>query len=267
LLAALLLGAAVQPPKFDAADPAAPRITEANVFENERFWPYQVELTKPFTPAGRKAPLEAGTLAVLVRLERPGVARIDFGRDGRAEVPVGATDIVARADRIRLGEEQKIAPNLVFAIGTRLVDSAAPSIQGLDLGPVYAAKAFVAVFADPASDGFAGIAEGLKQLGEREGVLVVLFAKGEHPDRVLRERLRKLAWTVPFLRDSYSEGYISALRADHAPMPSVMVLTPDGRVLLDAPWNPERVGDLESALDVVLGSKPDGGARAKGEPK
>ena len=63
-------------------------------------------------------------MGVLIRVEASGLARIDFGRDGLYEVPVGATDLVERANRIRTGELRKMAPNFVLAIGPRLVDSA-----------------------------------------------------------------------------------------------------------------------------------------------
>jgi hypothetical protein len=40
-----------------------------------------------------------------------------------------------------------------------------------------------------------------------------------------------------------------ALRAADAPSPAVMVVTPEGRVLLDAPWKENGVSEISAALD------------------
>src|SRR5262245_25765983 len=101
LLSLAPLAAAAQPdasPARRAADPSAPPATDANLLSSERFWPYQVRLAKPWQPPGAQAPLGVGTVGVLVRVENDGAARIDFGRDGRYEVPVGVTDLVERAN-------------------------------------------------------------------------------------------------------------------------------------------------------------------------
>ena len=61
--------------------------------------------------------MQAGNVGVLIRVEAPGVARVDFGRDGLHEVPVVKTDLVERANQIRRGEAEKLAPNFLLAIG------------------------------------------------------------------------------------------------------------------------------------------------------
>ena len=79
------------------------------------------------------------------------MARIDFGRDGLYDVPAARTDLVASANRIRLGDLEKTAPNFVLAIGPRLLDSAADSLRPLSFRAAAAEHAYLCVFADPES--------------------------------------------------------------------------------------------------------------------
>jgi len=263
LAAALLLVAAgTQVDGSYHADPEAPEVTAGNLLARERFWPYQVELVEPWQPPGRAKPLPEGTRGVLIRIGPPGRARIDFGRDGTSEVPLDRTDVLARANRIRLGEAPKSSPNFAHAIGPRLVDAAAPRIRALDVVQALRARGFVAVFADPGADGFSALAAVMEPLPGRPDVQTVLFAQGAHPDRELRQRLRKLGWTVPFLRDTHAEGYTMALRDADTPLPAVMVLTPEGRVLLDEPFDPGLPARIRKTLDDALGPVPEAAAAA-----
>ncbi len=259
-----LLGALGAPPRYEVADPSAPPVTAGNLLQSERFWPYQIELTSPFTLAGRETPLVAGTLGVLIRVEPTGLARIDFGRDGRAEVPVATTNLLAEANRIRLGEEGKPAPNLVHAIGPRLVDAEAEEIRAVDFGALFEQRIFLAVFADPSAEGFPKLAAALAPLRSRDGVETVLFPQGAHSDRAMWEQLRTLDWPVPFLRDPHSEGYTMSLRPEDAPLPAVMLLTPDGRVLLDRPWQDDVVKQVARTLDAELKAASKQAAVGKG---
>lgn len=256
---------ATDPSTFRAADPAAPAVTAGNLLESERFWPYRVALRSEFTPAGAAAPLPAGSTGILVRAEDSGRARIHFGRDGCHEVPVERTNVVEAANRIRAGEEQKIAPNFVHMIGTRLVDTEGPVLRAFDLSRVYEPERFVAVFADPSSEDFEALVAALAPLRATPGTMTVLFPQGEHPDPPLRERLRALGWPVPFLRDEYGEGYTRSLRPDDAPQPTLMLLTPEGRMLLDQPFaGSATVAALRQALGPLA---PSAGAAAAAKPR
>ena len=57
-------------PRSAGSPDAAAAVTDANLLESERFWPYQVALARD------------GSLGVLIRVEEGAIARIDFGRDG-----------------------------------------------------------------------------------------------------------------------------------------------------------------------------------------
>ena len=60
------------------ADPDAPAVTQQNLMASERFWPYHVELVRSWTPEAGEKPLAAGRRGVLIRVDSPELARIDF---------------------------------------------------------------------------------------------------------------------------------------------------------------------------------------------
>jgi hypothetical protein len=243
----LALAAAPEPadvPEYHAENPRAAVVTEATLLENERFWPYQAAKT------------DDGSIGVLIRIEEGGKARLDFGRDGKRELPISATDLVARANQVRTGELDKVAPNFVYALGPRLVDSAAETLRPVRFSVVAEKPGFVCVFADPGAANFAEIAAGLAPLYERHGVMTILFPQGEHPDPALREKLRALKWTVPFVFDHLSEPYTRSLLDEGTKPPTIVLLTSEGRVLYESAWRPEAVPELTNALVRAFGGKP-----------
>jgi hypothetical protein len=253
-------------PLHRAEDPAAPAVSEQNLLASERFWPYQVALTRAWQASGREQPLAEGSQGVLIRVEANGRARVDFGREGLHEVPVGETDLVERANQVRRGELHKLAPNLVLAIGPRLLDSG--STPPLPLGMARASEpvGFLCVFADPRAASFAELAAALAPLGERHGVAAVLFPQGEHPDLEVAERLRALGWTVPFVYDGLAEAYTRTLVSGGAPLPVVLVATREGRLLFEGAWGDGVVAKLSAALEEGFGGAHEGGGAASLAP-
>jgi hypothetical protein len=247
-------------PEYQAGDPDAAVVTESNLVESERFWPYQVALARSWQPAGGARPLSPGILGVLIRVEASGAALIDFGRDGRHEVPVGATDLVERANRIRQGELHKMAPNFVLAIGPRLLDSESAEPRTFGVLETSRRRIFLAVFADPGAEDFPDLAAALAPLRERDGLLTILFPQGEHPDSRVRERLRTLGWTIPFVYDHLSEPYSRSLLAEGVPLPALMLQTGEGRLLFQGGWSARAVRELRSALDAAPSGTPAPGA-------
>jgi len=241
----LLVALAALPVSLRAANDAA--ITEQTLLESERDWPYHVALVKPF------GTLKAGTAGVLIRVEPRGLARIDFGRNGLFEVPVGATDVVERANRVRRGEVTKKAPNFVLAVAPRLVDSAAEPPRGYSFERAGLQRGFLTVFADPRAKEFPELAKALAPLAERKGLLTILLPQGAHPDPEVYETLRALDWRVPFVYSHLTEPYTRSLLPDKAPRPTLLLQTPEGRVLFLSPWQPGAVAKLSAALDALLG--------------
>jgi len=251
-----------------ARDGAAATVTAENLLASERFWPYQVALAQPWPRVGGGKPVQPGVLGVLIRVEASGSARIDFGRHGIYEVPVAATDLLERANRIRRGELSKMAPNFVLAIGTRLADPSGPTLRPLGLRAAGAHGTFLAVFADPSAKDFPALAQALAPLRERDGVLTILFPQGEHPDTELSERLRALGWAVPFVYDHLAEAYTRSLLPEATPVPFVLLQTPEGRVLFQGRYGARLPAELAAALDRFspAAAGADAGSRAGAPP-
>jgi hypothetical protein len=243
-------------PEYQAADPAAPAVTDANLLASERFWPYRVALREPFRPASREKPLPSGSTGVLIRVEQAGRARIDFGRDGLHDVPVGKTDLVEQANRVRLGEVEKAAPNFVYSMAPRLGDSESAEPRELPLQESFSRRLFLAVFADPGAQPFPQLAAALAPLRERDGMLTILFPQGEHPDLGVRDQLRSLGWTVPFVFDHLAEPYTRTLLDEGLEPPALVLQTAEGRVLFQGAWARDAVARLHEAVDATLGPAP-----------
>ncbi len=214
-------------------------LDEASLLANESFWPYQVALATD------------GSVGVLIRVEERGVARIDFGRDGLRDVPVADTDLVERANRIRGGALEKMAPNFVLAIGSRLVDSSGPKLAPYAFETAASKPGFLCVFADPEAANFDELAKSLAPLRERHGVETILFPQGRVPDAAVREKLQALGWTVPFVYDHLSEAYTRTLLPAALAVPAVLLQTSEGRVLLESGWRADLTSELAAALDTA----------------
>jgi hypothetical protein len=236
-------------PAFDAKDPKAPAVTAKNLLASERFWPYYVSLVEAWQPPGEKPKLPKGARGVLTRVESSGSPLIDFGRDGQYAVPLARTDLVAQANRVRRGELAKMAPNFTLAIGPHLIDSAPEKPRAFGFDRSFPYRGFLAVFADPRAEGFAELAKSLAPLRERAGVLTILFPQGPVYDATVAERLRALAWPVPFVLDHISEAYTGKLLPGKAALPAVQLQSSEGRLIYESSWKPATAGELRAALD------------------
>jgi len=235
-------------PEYSVADSGASAVTLQNLADSERFWPYHVSLTAPFSRGESLTPLGKGHRGVLIRVEPGNIARIDFGGFGLYEIPVSQTDLVERANQIRRGEAQKTAANFVLALGPRLVDSSRSRLVPYPFRQTSRNRAFLCVFADPRSEGFPAIAKALAPLAEREGVLTILFPQSEARDPEVREKLIDLEWRVPFVFDYLSLGYTESLIAGELEAPAYQLVSREGRVLEQGEWSGEAAGRIETAL-------------------
>jgi hypothetical protein len=229
-------------PEYHAADTSAPAVSAKNLVESERFWPYQTALTRAWQS------LPTGSVGVLIRVESADTARIDFGRDGRWQVPVGATDLLERANAIRLGQSEKAAPNLLWAIGPRLMDPRFPEVRAFPFREAAKSHLFLCVFADPWRKEFGTLVTALAPLRDRPGVLTVLFPQGRRPDSQVSGQLRAMKWTPPFVYQHLSEPYSHSLLGDGTPLPAVQLQTAEGRILYEGRFDSDVVGKLEAAL-------------------
>lgn len=234
-------------PPHVVADPTAEEVVGSNLMEGERFWPDQVALLAPWAPPGRERAIDSRFPGVLVRVLDGRSARIDFGRDGVHTVPIAKTDLLNRANAIRRGDAEKPAANFVFMIGPRLVSSSGPTPRSMPFVEAMRYDRFVLVFADPDSEGLEGIATSLRPIGLPENALVVFFPLARKTNGDVYDRLRALDWPVAFVFDHLAEPYARVLLGELPSEPRVMLVTGEGRSLLDAGWTPrlaERIGAL-----------------------
>jgi hypothetical protein len=229
-------------PEYHVADPGAPTVTAKNVFESERFWPYQTALTKQWQS------LPAGSIGVLIRLDSATSARIDFGRDGLHEIPVDATDLVERSNAIRLGKAEKAAPNFLMAIGPRLLDSRSADVRAYPFDDAAKGRLFLCVFADPWRKDFGTLVHALTPLADQPGVQAILFPLSRRPDVQVRDQLRAMKWTMPYVYAHLSEPYARTLLDEKTPRPAVQLQTSDGRLLYEGRFSSEAVSKLNAAL-------------------
>ena len=229
-----------------ASDESAAPVTEENVLESDRFWPYRVAAEESLHLTGTT--LTPGLEGVLIRVDASGVARVDFGREGIAEVPVGATDLVERANRVRRGELGKEAPNLAWALGTRLIDSRFDPPKALPFPDVRKALGFLTVYVDPTSAAFDEIARALAPLQGDSSLLVVVIAQGMLTDAGVYARLKDAGWPVPFLVGHLRAPYTRALLGEDLELPAVALQTSEGRVLYESRWSSAAARDLFAAI-------------------
>jgi hypothetical protein len=232
------LGVGGDLPAYEVAQPQAPPVTEANLLENESFWPFRVALTQEWKPPGSEAaPVKPGFPGILLRVEPDRRLRIDFGRQGAWSVPVAATDMIEQAERVRRGEQKKLGPNLVLVVGPHLSASTGSRPAPFDFAQAATFGAFLFVFADPAARDFPELAGALAALPASAGVGHVLFPQGSHaPDDVLRI-LQAGDWRPAFVFTAHSEPLTRSLLEDPTRLPALELETREGRSLFSGRWS------------------------------
>jgi hypothetical protein len=230
-LLCVALGCSSRAPQTAPADDGA--ITQASVYENERYWPAIVALTKEWSAPGETKPLKAQYRGTLVRVEEDGRVRIDFGRHGRHDIPIDHTDLVQRANELRQGTRTKLAPNFVLRVGNSLVDPSSPQVRPHLFDEIARASGFLCIFADPRAKDFPLLAEQLAVLDGVHGVRTVLFPQSVVREDLefVRERLQTLSWHAAFMYPQLSENYTLSLLGEIPERPRALLVSPEGRVL------------------------------------
>jgi hypothetical protein len=230
----------------DAADD---RVDLDNLYANEAYWPYQIQLTREWKPAGREGDFAWG-LGVLLRVDPDQRLRVDFGHHGKHWVPAEATDVLARANALREGATRKLGPNLVTAIGNRLLDPSGETLRPVTTD-LKAQWAFLLAIADPADPGFGDLARALEGPAIREGLTVVLVSPVDYGDFKLYRVCYDQRWPGAFLRDRFGPAYAEgALEVGEEP-PRLQLLTPEGRLLWTAPATPAAIEPLSALLERI----------------
>jgi hypothetical protein len=247
-------GEAVRFPTTRAADTRAEvgGITASNLYDHERDWPYRVSLTESWKPEGRDRAFQAGTPGILVRLVDRDTARIDFAGLGVHEVPVADTDLVEQARRIAAGEIHKFGPNLLMAVGPRLMSSTGKA--PVRMAPtIVRSRLVLLVFADPAHPGFGEMAEALAPLQSvDERFSAILFPQRDLGEQAVFDALKSAGWEVPFVQPHLSKGYTDGQLSEAVHPPVVLLTTGEGRLLYESAWRHETLRDLQAAIETHL---------------
>ncbi|MFQ5416562.1 MAG: hypothetical protein ACE5FL_05860 [Myxococcota bacterium] len=248
-----LAGTANMGPLVDTyvvADPGAPEVTPQNLFLNDFFWPFRVSLKQDYSPTGAEATLPAGP-GVLVRVGPKGTARIDFASRGVFDVPIELTDLVESSNRLRRGQETKMAPNLVLTIGNKLIDSTGDRIHVFHLPRNSPISALLCVYVDLTASGFADLAEALSGFEGRSDIEVVVIPQTTLHDLGAWKRFREVGLRAPFVRERYREPFMrSLLPRDHASeLPYLQLATKDGRILAEGRFQGRLPAAIERSLD------------------
>jgi hypothetical protein len=243
------------------APPAAPSeqasaaavVTAQNLYRHEAFWPYHVRLTEAWKPESFEGERFGWGVGVLIRVEPSGLLRVDFARFGDHSVPPRVTDVVEEANRIRLGQASKAAPNFVQAVANRLLDPSTDPIEVVPYDASLEAAAFLIVAVDPGSEAFAGIASALEPVRARDGITLVLFAQGGYDDPTILEHCKQAGWSDPYLLARFTAPYTASYLGDDPELPSVLLNSPEGRVIFSSAWSESTPASLVQAIDREFG--------------
>ncbi|MEZ4289149.1 MAG: hypothetical protein R3E53_00925 [Myxococcota bacterium] len=244
LVWALACAAAERAP--DASSDAGP-ITRENLYEHDAYWPYRVNLVGDWRPSGfERAP--GWGVGILVRVERSGLLRVDFASDGRFLVPADATDVIEQANRLHAGLDSKSSPNLRLTLGTRMLDPSGGKLRPLARERLDRVRSFLVLYADPSDVVLREASEALGPWMTGEDPLLLLMPQGDHRDGTVANLARDAGWESPFVFDRYAPGYTASLLDDAARPPFVQLLSAEGRLLFEAPWDEAIQPALRRAL-------------------
>lgn len=237
---------------YVSAEPGAQTITLENLYRSERFWPYKVTLREPMPSPVTGRTISNRRPAILVRVLPDGRVRLDFAREGQLELPAAATDVIDVANRIRLGEEDKFAPNLVLKLGTRLLDSGSDT-GFFQLRPDTPPQDYLLVFADPGSPGWKQAIEALSPLRASENLLAILLPQGERQTTAaLHRQLPESGWPIVFVPYEFAPGYTRSILDAANPTPYVVLASPEGRVLFEGPIAEDDPAALRSQIEAAF---------------
>ncbi len=225
-------------------------IRAEDLLDQEKWWPNIVALVEPWTPPGADAPLKKGYRGALIRVIDAGHARIDFGRHGKHEVPIGSTDLLMRAVEVEAGKRHKVAPNFLAHFGTQFLHPSAPEMVPFPTPELAKSDRFLCLFADPRAPEFAQLAQALAGLADVSGLQPLFFPLGLKQEELqsVKDRLQAVGWPVPFAYPEAAERHAESLLGEIPARPTALLVTAEGRLLDRTPLDDlGAVGTLRAA--------------------
>jgi len=226
---------------IEGADvPAAPSpsanasgIRADDIMDHEKAWPDIAVLVEPWTPAGADAPLKQGYRGAVIRVLENGHVRIDFGRHGKHEIPIAATDLILRANEVAAGSRHKVAPNFLAHFGTQFVHPTTAELVAMPTPELAKSERFLCVFADPSLESFAELAERLATLDDVPKLQALMFPLAVERNQVqtVKDRLQAVGWPVPFAYPQAAEKHAESLLDEIPTAPTALLVTSEGRLL------------------------------------
>jgi hypothetical protein len=117
--------------------------------------------------------------------------------------------------------------------------------------------AYLLVAADPFSEDFSEIASALEPLRARKDLMLALFPQGEQSsNKAIVERCKQVGWTDPFLVVRYAPGFTASYFDDDLEPPSLLLQSPEGRVIHASRWVEDAPAMLARRIDEELGQAP-----------
>ena len=222
---------------------APAELTTENIYDHEEYWPNIVRVADDWEPPKGMPRRPQVLQGVLVRVEQNGTVRLDLARYGRADLPIGQTDLVERANAVARGEMFKHEGNLTLQIGNILVSSGSSVPGPQSSRPIKMASVLLFVFADPRAADFDRLAKRLAEFSARAPIVSIFIPQNvERGDLdFVHARLRASEWYVPFVYPERATVRTEVLLRKPPREPHLLLLTREGRILLDAPLGKEDV--------------------------
>jgi hypothetical protein len=230
------------PPVFANDEP----VTFENLYWREALWPHHIQLTDDWKPRDWDGHFGWGQ-GVLLRVRRDGALRVDFGHYGPHWVPASETDVLDRAERLRLGQDTKFDRNLALVFGSRLLDPSETRLKRSQLRVGSFERAIV-VFADPEQSSFAELTSALIQRPLDEDAVLILVALGDHRDRAVFYAAHEANWPGVFLQDTYTASFGDGYLEDPAGAPVVRAFSMEGRLISEWRFGEHVLAELDRVL-------------------
>jgi hypothetical protein len=210
-----------------------PGIRAEELLDREEDWPNIAALVEPWTPPGAETPLKKGYRGALIRVIDARSARIDFGRHGKYDVPIGSTDLLLRTSEVEAGKRHKVAPNFLAHFGTQFLHPSTAEMVPLPTPELAKSDRFLCLFADPREPEFARLAQALAGLADVQGLQPLFFPLGLKQDELqsVKDRLQAVGWPVPFAYPEAAERHAESLLGEVPLRPTALLVTAEGRLL------------------------------------